>query len=79
MRTIIFVNGTLSESRSFFGPHQQDLPDALDNELAEAIMAFCRAHVVPFQCPRTVDFVAQLPRSSAGKLLKQELRKKFWN
>jgi acyl-CoA synthetase (AMP-forming)/AMP-acid ligase II len=28
--------------------------------------------------PKTVDFVASLPRSPNGKVLKREIREKFW-
>lgn len=31
-----------------------------------------------FKAPKSVDFVADLPRSSNGKVLKTELRKKYW-
>ena len=31
-----------------------------------------------FKCPRTVDFVAELPRTETGKLVKRLLRDKYW-
>ena len=38
-------------------------------ELAAELMDFCRAHLAHFKCPRTVDFVDELPREDTGKIL----------
>lgn len=43
-------------------------------ELAEEIIAFTRSRLSSFKCPRTVDFVAELPRTPTGKLLKGKVR-----
>ncbi len=42
------------------------------------IIEFCRRHLAGFKCPRTVDFVAELPRNASGKILKTQLREPFW-
>ena len=47
-------------------------------ELAQELIAFCRAHLAHFKCPRTVDFVDELPRLPTGKLYKRLLRDKYW-
>jgi acyl-CoA synthetase (AMP-forming)/AMP-acid ligase II len=31
-----------------------------------------------FKTPKSIDFMAKLPRTPAGKLLKRELRKRYW-
>jgi long-chain acyl-CoA synthetase len=54
--------------------HDPDDPAALEKEL----IAHCRSTLSPIKCPRSVDFVHQLPRNEAGKLLKRELRKLYW-
>jgi len=41
---------------------------------AEEIIEFCRAHLARFKVPRVVEFVAELPRTATGKVLKRELR-----
>ena len=46
--------------------------------LAVELLAWCRARLSPIKCPRSVDFVAELPRNSMGKLLKRELRRRYW-
>jgi len=47
-------------------------------ELAEEIMAHCREHLSSVKCPRTVDFLEELPRHPTGKLYKRLLRDKYW-
>ena len=46
---------------------------------AEEIMAYCRPRLAGFKRPRSVIFVASLPRNAMGKVLKKELREKFGN
>ena len=38
------------------------------------VLDFCREHLANFKRPRTVEFVASLPRNASGKVLKTELR-----
>lgn len=47
--------------------------------LAAELMEYCRSKLANFKCPRSVDFVAELPRLPSGKLLKRQLRKKYWD
>ncbi len=46
--------------------------------LEEELLAFCRAHLSPIKCPRSVDFEAELPRHPTGKLYKRLLRDRYW-
>ncbi len=46
--------------------------------LAEELIAFCRERLSALKCPRSIDFVAELPRSATGKLYKRELRDRYW-
>ena len=45
---------------------------------AQDIIAYCRARLSLHKCPRSVDFVAELPRNALGKLLKKDLRRLYW-
>ncbi|KBZ63541.1 long-chain-fatty-acid--CoA ligase [Mycobacterium colombiense] len=45
---------------------------------AADVIEFCRQHLAGFKCPRTVDFVTELPRNASGKILKTQLREPFW-
>jgi long-chain acyl-CoA synthetase len=47
-------------------------------ELAEEILAFCRERLAHYKCPRSVDFVAAMPRDPNGKLYKRRLRDPYW-
>jgi long-chain acyl-CoA synthetase len=46
-------------------------------ELAEEILTWTRERLAKFKCPRTVDFVEELPRTPSGKLSKRVLREQF--
>jgi len=43
----------------------------------EELIAFCRQHLAGYKCPKTIEFVATLPRSGIGKLDKKALRAKY--
>ena len=45
---------------------------------SEEITAFARAHLASYKVPRSVDFMAELPRTGSGKLLKRQLRAPYW-
>ena len=50
-----------------------------ESATAEEIIAHAHTQIAGFKCPRSVDFVADpLPLSGAGKILKTELRKPYW-
>ena len=47
-------------------------------EMEAELIRFCREHLAHFKCPRSVDFVEELPRLPTGKLYKRLLRDKYW-
>jgi acyl-CoA synthetase (AMP-forming)/AMP-acid ligase II len=47
-------------------------------ELEAELIAYCREHLAHFKCPRSIDFVAELPRLPTGKLYKRLLRDRYW-
>jgi long-chain acyl-CoA synthetase len=49
-----------------------------DEALERQLIAFCREHLAHFKCPRSVDFVDELPRLPTGKLYKGVLRDRYW-
>ena len=49
-----------------------------ENADADAIIAYARERIAGFKCPKTVDFIAALPRNPSGKILRRELREPFW-
>lgn len=45
---------------------------------AEELIEFCSGRLAGYKRPRSVDFVAALPRNPTGKILKRELREPYW-
>jgi acyl-CoA synthetase (AMP-forming)/AMP-acid ligase II len=45
---------------------------------AEKLLAHCHDQLASFKCPKSVEFVAALPRNPTGKVLKRELRAPYW-
>ncbi|MCC6788471.1 MAG: fatty acid--CoA ligase [Hyphomonadaceae bacterium] len=45
---------------------------------AQAILDYTRARIAGYKMPKSIDFVAALPRSATGKVLKKELREPYW-
>jgi long-chain acyl-CoA synthetase len=48
------------------------------DELEGELIAYCRAQLATYKCPRTVDFVDELPRDPNGKLYKRLVRDRYW-
>lgn len=46
--------------------------------LEAELIAYCRAHLAGYKCPRTVEFSPELPRDPNGKLYKRRLRERYW-
>jgi acyl-CoA synthetase (AMP-forming)/AMP-acid ligase II len=53
-------------------------PASAGPELSQELIGYCRDRLAHFKCPKTVDFVAELPRSETGKLYKRKLRDTYW-
>jgi long-chain acyl-CoA synthetase len=46
-------------------------------QLERELIEHCRQRLSHFKCPRSVDFVAELPRQDNGKLYKHALRESY--
>jgi acyl-CoA synthetase (AMP-forming)/AMP-acid ligase II len=44
----------------------------------DEIIAFCKEHIARYKTPRSVEFIDVLPKNPQGKILKRELREKYW-
>jgi acyl-CoA synthetase (AMP-forming)/AMP-acid ligase II len=42
------------------------------------LRAHCKERIAGYKCPRSLEVVAALPMSGAGKVLKRELRERHW-
>jgi acyl-CoA synthetase (AMP-forming)/AMP-acid ligase II len=48
-------------------------------QVSEAdIIAHARQTIAGYKCPKSVDFIAALPRNPSGKILRRELRAPYW-
>jgi acyl-CoA synthetase (AMP-forming)/AMP-acid ligase II len=45
---------------------------------ADALLAYCKGQLGGYKRPRSVDFIEALPRNPSGKVLKKDLREKYW-
>ncbi|HEV2802989.1 MAG TPA: AMP-binding protein [Pyrinomonadaceae bacterium] len=44
---------------------------------AEELLEFCREHLADFKCPKTIRFLAEMPKGPTGKVLKRELTRRY--
>ena len=51
---------------------------APSDAVADELRRFCLERLAKHKCPRSVDFVAALPRDPSGKLFKRKLRDPYW-
>ena len=47
--------------------------------LEAELIAYARERISHIKCPRTIDFMEELPRHPTGKLYKRLLKDKYWN
>jgi long-chain acyl-CoA synthetase len=47
-------------------------------DLTAALLAFLDGRIARFKLPKTIDYVAELPRDPNGKLYKRRLRDPYW-
>ena len=45
---------------------------------AEELITFCKKHIAGYKAPKSVELVDSLPKNPAGKILKRELREKYY-
>src|SRR6266568_9122230 len=48
------------------------------NVTGDELIAFCGERLAGYKKPRSVDFIDELPRDAAGKLLKRKVRDAYW-
>ncbi|MEN3952802.1 long-chain-fatty-acid--CoA ligase [Iodidimonas sp. SYSU 1G8] len=45
---------------------------------ADELIMFARQHIAGYKVPKSVEFIAELPRNGTGKLMKHVLREPYW-
>ncbi|MEZ5596017.1 MAG: acyl-CoA synthetase [Pseudomonadales bacterium] len=46
--------------------------------VTEELMAYARQHIAHYKCPRSIDFMDELPRLPTGKLYKRLIKDRYW-
>lgn len=49
-----------------------------NSELIKELMDYARDNIAHYKCPKSIDFLAKLPRLPTGKLYKKPLRAQYW-
>jgi fatty-acyl-CoA synthase len=44
----------------------------------EELIAYCRSRLASFKVPKSIEFMDGLPKGGTGKILKKELRERYW-
>lgn len=58
--------------------HAVVVPEAGAELSAEEIIGFCGEHLAGYKKPKAVDFAEELPVSGYGKVLRREVRDRYW-
>jgi long-chain acyl-CoA synthetase len=45
---------------------------------AEELTTMCKKNLAGYKAPKSVEFLKALPKNAAGKIMKRELREKYW-
>ena len=45
---------------------------------ADKIVAFCKNNIAHYKVPRSITFLSALPKDPQGKILKREIRDRYW-
>ncbi len=51
---------------------------AAGERLAGELLEFCRTRLAHYKCPRSIDFVEDLPRHDTGKIYRRLVREPYW-
>ena len=52
---------------------------AAESSLSEdEIISYSRTQIAAYKCPKSIEFINELPRNPSGKILRRELRDPYW-
>ena len=54
------------------------VPKENANPSVEELVAYARERIAAFKCPKSVDFITEMPRNPSGKILRKDLREPYW-
>ena len=44
----------------------------------DEIISYSRTKIAAYKCPKSIEFIKELPRNPSGKILRRELRDPYW-
>lgn len=44
----------------------------------DEMIEFCKQHLARYKAPKSIEFVKSLPKNPQGKIMKRQIRKKYW-
>ena len=44
----------------------------------DEIISYTRTQIAAYKCPKSIEFIKELPRNPSGKILRRELRDPYW-
>ncbi|MCP4626018.1 MAG: AMP-binding protein, partial [bacterium] len=53
-------------------------PGRAGEGMARELIGFCESRLSKIKCPKSIDFMDELPRTPTGKLVKRLLKEKYW-
>jgi acyl-CoA synthetase (AMP-forming)/AMP-acid ligase II len=83
---IMYAHPAISECAVFGIPHPKWV-EAVHAVVAlksgatttpEDLMSFCKERIAGYKAPKSIEIVAEIPKSATGKILKKEMKKKYW-
>ena len=89
VESVLLTHPMVADAAVFGVPHEdwgeevkavvQLAPNVKESaQVTDEILAFCRERVAKYKCPRTIDYVSDMPRDPNGKLYKRKLRDPYW-
>lgn len=59
--------------------HAVAIPAAEHEPPIDDIREFCRGKVADYEIPKNIDYVSELPRTSTGKVIREDVRNEYWD
>jgi acyl-CoA synthetase (AMP-forming)/AMP-acid ligase II len=84
---VLYWHPSVREASVIGKPDEQwgELPHAFVSLLpdrpvptSQELLAFCKERLANYKCPQQIEIIDDLPKSGMGKILKTELRARFW-
>jgi len=44
----------------------------------DELIEFCKSNMARYKAPKSIDIIEKIPKNAAGKILKKELRQRYW-